>query len=161
MKDDNKRNTKKEKMKENKKYPYKNMKVREEENKGLLGASRDNPWILATFFFGVIVLFLLIGEFVTLQAKWDKQNNLNPEDLCSEIQGTPAWVQNGEIIDYGYNSFGDQTIRVVNEVLIPEQIYFLYNPNCGWCKKQIEYFGKDWDDYVNSGLAIDCMEYRE
>ena len=82
------------------------------------------------------------GESLTLQ-----------EEMCASIMGTPAWADSeGVIINYGYN----ETYLVEN--LIEDKIYFLYHPGCGWCHKQIEYFGESWQEYVDSGYTIDCME---
>lgn len=65
---------------------------------------------------------------------------------------------NGNIITTGYQTFGDEKFNFVKEELIPRKIFFIYHSECEYCKKQIEYFEETWEDYVNSGLTIDCSK---
>lgn len=120
---------------------------------------RENPWIVATFFLGIICLILMVGTFHEVKSL---PSGFDAKAVCSSIKGTPAWVDENEtIIDYGYKTFGDQSIDVVNVILIPNKVHFVYSGGCGWCKKQIEYFGITWGDYVTSGLTHDCLEERK
>jgi hypothetical protein len=76
------------------------------------------------------------------------------EELCFQIEGTPAWIQNKNTIYYGYNSNMDDV-----DLLIQYDIYFLYNPDCSYCKKQINLWGESgWMKYLASGKTINCKE---
>ena len=56
------------------------------------------------FFVIGILLIISIGSIVVSA---DDNSILNPnkaiEVSCKNIQGTPAWIQNGVVIGYGYN----------------------------------------------------------
>lgn len=71
------------------------------------------------------------------------------ESFCSKIRGTPAWIKDGEVVDYGYKK---------DWKTIPEGYIFFYHPDCIWCQRQIELWGQD---YFNSLLeerrAISCI----
>ena len=113
---------------------------------------RKNPWIVSTFFLGAICLIFLIGSLLEV-----KQDLIEDQlDLCSNVRSTPSWVQGGMVIFEGYSSFENFTADIVVGDLIKENITFVYHSDCGWCKKQIEYFGDSWDKYVESGFTLDC-----
>ncbi len=120
----------------------------EKKKSTLTNKMRENPWIASTLFLGILVLILMVGNFVE-EDTWQK-------NICQNIRGTPSWVKDGVVFDSGYTNFGNQSLDVVNDVLIPQEIYFIYSSNCGWCEKQIDYFGTTWGDYVDAGLTIDC-----
>jgi hypothetical protein len=82
------------------------------------------------------------------------------EKICSEIRGTPAWVQHGDIIGYGYQTFGNKSLQVV-PTFINQSIMFVYHPDCYYCQEQIKYFGTDWELYQDSGLTINCEEVKK
>ena len=111
-------------------------------------------WIM----FGVLVVILLGAYLVIAQEVGSDEASDN--DLCSIITGTPSWVKDGNVIGGGYGfveryssqSFNDE----VNDFLIPNEITMVWDPECGWCQRQIEAFGESWDDYVNSGLTKEC-----
>jgi len=100
---------------------------------------------------GLLIVFFFIEGFLIKESF--------EEGLCKSIQGTPAWsTQDGEIIGYGYIEIPNMSVDLVNQELIPANIYFLYNSDCSVCIKQIEYFGNTWEDYQKSGLTINCKE---
>ena len=121
-----------------------------------LTIKKDIIWKVATVLFAVLFVVSLFtggfgigghavangetGEYATLQ-----------ERICASIRGTPAWADSeGNVIDYGYketNSVDD---------LIEAKMYFIYHPGCGWCQKQITFFGEEWQKYIDSGYTIDC-----
>jgi len=126
-----------------------------------------SPWKKAFFVVGII--FLITAVFMIT----GKQNPLNPQpdssidyskSICSQIKGTPAWMQNGEIIGYGYGfpenyalqSFND----VVNDYLIPNKITMVWDEKCIHCQRQIESFGDSWQDYQESELTIECHNLK-
>ncbi len=121
---------------------------------------RENPWIIATFFLGLIFILMVGTDFFK-----EKQITIQ-EHFCSIIERTPSWGimngMNGTIFDVGYkdfNAMANMSYDVVNEILIPNYIFFIYHPGCGACAAQIEYFGDTWQDYVNSNLTVNCEEY--
>lgn len=129
------------------------------ENRAIKGKSK----IKKNRVWNVIVILLVIGLLVVIiWNPFKKGNDVTGEEgehatlegkMCSSIRGTPAWADSeGNIIDYGYKE------TYVTDDLIKDKIYFLYNPGCGWCHKQIEYFGEEWQKYVDSGYTIDCKE---
>ena len=121
-----------------------------EENKQKL-----NPWVISTTVLSIICLILIVNTFY----KETPEVLSLEQELCSSISGTPAWGDsNGNILFNGYSNFSDADPSEVVDNLVKDKIHFLYNPNCGWCKKQIEYFGNDWERYFNSGLVVDCQK---
>ncbi len=123
---------------------------------------RKNGWIL-----GVIVgLVILACAYMyeerdgnTLEEVLDKSNGLNysnlippkaSEEFCKDIQGVPAWVQDNEIIDYGYKPNWNVSYLVKNK------IFFLYSTTCPVCHKQIAEFGDKWMSYILSGYTLEC-----
>ncbi len=121
---------------------------------------RKNPFILATVVLGIVCLYLLYGLMTNYEETKQDLSAVQPtanEYFCAKINSTPSWGDiNGNIIDQGYKSFGNQSWDVVGELLIPNQIFFIYNLDCGWCQQQIEYFGTSWEEYSKSGYVIDC-----
>lgn len=133
----------------------KDMKVKIEKKK--------SPWRKVFFVVGIIfvitTIFMLSG----------KQNPLNPQpdarinyykSICSQIKGTPAWIQNGKIIGYG-RGFPENYARqnfndVVNDYLIPNKITFVWDAKCIHCQKEIVRFGNSWQNYQDSNLTIEC-----
>jgi len=118
-----------------------------------LTIKKDTLWKIGTIVFAVLFVIALFwspfrgeatGEVIT--------GDTLKEQMCSSIRGTPAWVDSEGVIEYGYK----ETYLV--EDLIKDKIYFLYNPGCGWCHKQIEYFGEEWQKYVDSGYTVNCKE---
>jgi len=103
----------------------------------------------------ILVLILLVWNPFGGNNK-DSTEIIDGEDvtlgeMCFSIEGTPAWANSeGVIIGYGYNE------NYLVEDLIEDKIYFLYNPGCVWCHKQIEYFGESWQEYVDSNYTVDC-----
>ena len=124
---------------------------------------KDMLWKAAAVLFAVLfVISLFTGGFgiggktigdKTITGGTTEEYSSLEEKMCSSISGTPAWADSkGVIINYGYN----ETSFV--EDLIENKIYFLYNPGCGWCQKQITYFGEAWQKYIDSGYAVDCSK---
>jgi len=120
---------------------------------------RKNPYVVWTIVLGLIALSIVIGNIIEGRAI----NKTENEILCSVISATPAWASEGKIIQYGIMIPQNMSIDLINEVLIPERIKMLYNPDCPACEKQIDYFksiGNSWENYVNEGLAIDCNKIK-
>jgi len=112
-------------------------------------------WVIIILVILVLILFIWNPFFGNDKESTEGINGENAtlEEMCSSIKGTPAWADSkGVVLYYGYN----ETYLV--EDLIEDKIYFLYNPGCGWCHKQIEYFGESWQEYVDSNYTVDCME---
>ena len=104
---------------------------------------------------GLLIVFFFIEGFLIKESF--------EEGLCKSIKGTPAWAieqpnKSMEILAYGYIEIPNMSVDLVNQELIPANIYFLYNSDCSVCIKQIEYFGNTWEDYQKSGLTINCKE---
>jgi len=108
-----------------------------------------NKWMFITIFLTIIVLVLIRVLFFG----WLEANaKLNPKPMCQQITGTPAWIENGVIIDYGAKS-------VSVDELIKHKTYFFYSSKCGWCNKQIESWGEeDWIKLQQAGLVVNCLE---
>lgn len=114
---------------------------------------------------GVILVVLATVMFFKNLVTYEQDNLVEitsaPEDICSRIQVSPSWAnENGEIIKVGYVDFGNMSLIVVEEYLIPAKIYFLHHLGCGWCRKQINEFGLTWEFYEESGYAIDCSKVK-
>jgi len=101
------------------------------EKKTMKEAIRENPWILATFVLGAICLSLLLFTGIK-----------NEETAINKPQ-----VEEG----FSYDPIlGD---------LIPKEVVYIYSSDCGWCKKQKEYFRESsWNKYIESNLTIDCAK---
>ncbi|MCK9429526.1 MAG: hypothetical protein M0R17_05940 [Candidatus Omnitrophica bacterium] len=127
---------------------------------------QKNNWKTTTILLGIIIIGLL-SILIIRQA-----NNNWKENICSKIKGTPSWVDSkGIIVDTGYKpiiqmSIENETdrldyytkLKIAVSGLIFNNITFVYNSNCGYCKKQIDEFKEIgfWDEYVNSGLTKEC-----
>ena len=118
----------------------------------------------------LVVTFLGLLSFFAFNYYQDKDINIDTVDtsddfkyqVCSNVPGTPSWVLgNGTIIGIGYTDFGEDSKKIVNEYLIPNQIYFVYSTGCSYCKLQVQTLGETWNDYVSSGLTINCMELAQ
>ena len=69
--------------------------------------------------------------------------------LCNKIKGTPAWVKDGEIVDYGYKE---------EWKTLPDGYFFYYDSRCYPCHRQIENFGEEYfSELKEGGYVIDCM----
>jgi len=124
-------------------------------------AMRKNPWILSTLILGILVLLLIAGSFF----KADREIGalVTPEVLCSKAPGTPSWFDwRGDLIDSGYKPMafeGRNDSQGIVADLIYRKVYFVYSSQCGWCQKQIEWFGEEqWKQYQDSGFTIDCYK---
>ena len=120
---------------------------------------RENPWILATLVLGILVLILIVGAY--LKADREISNLTSPKALCSKATGTPAWFDwRGDLIDSGYMPMaleGRNDSEGIVDNLIYNKVYFVYSSTCGWCHKQIEWFGEEqWKKYQESGFTADC-----
>jgi len=124
----------------------------------------ENKWKTATTILSIVCVIMLaiVIEGHERNKEFNYYEEKTPEELCLEIEGTPAWIINENeeyrIFSYGYkgNEPPDGTNLV--DFLIESKIYMLYSSNCGWCKKQIEDLGEDWIKYKNAGLTIDCSK---
>jgi len=117
---------------------------------------KDTLWKAAAALFAVLFVISLftggfgIGGKVVADGKGTGETTLQ-QKMCASIRGTPSWADaEGNIIASGYR----ETYSV--DDLIEDKIYYLYNPGCGWCQKQIEYFGEAWQKYIDSGYTVDC-----
>ncbi len=118
---------------------------------------KNTLWKVTAGIFAVLFIIVLIwnpfgggtGEVIT--GDTTGEDSTLEEIMCASIRGTPAWGDSeGVITDYGYR----ETYSV--EDLIENKVYFIYNPSCGWCQKQITYFGEEWQKYIDSGYTVDC-----
>jgi hypothetical protein len=120
---------------------------------------RKNPYIIFTFALGLLALLLIIGNITKVNA----ENKSEDERLCQTISGTPAWASDGKILQYGEIIPQNISIDMINGVLIPNRIKFLYNPSCTHCEAQINYFKSQneltWEEYQKEGLVVDCSKY--
>lgn len=125
--------------------------------------SSKTKWLILS---AVLLIIVCVAGYLFYEYKYlpvEIQNNLSfGASVCSKISGTPAWAsQNGSIIGVGYIPFGNNSKVVVKDNLIPNNIYFIYSPGCGYCALQVQEFGESWEDYVRSGLTIDCLQVYE
>ena len=123
---------------------------------------KDTLWKAAAGIFAVLfIISLFTGGFgIGGKAVSDTEEVITgettgeetlQEQMCSSISGTPSWADSeGIIIASGYR----ETYSV--DDLIEDKIYYLYHPGCGWCQRQITFFGEDWQKYVDSGYTVDC-----
>lgn len=94
----------------------------------------------------VCVSFLFLVFFLSIPQTSSKISS----DVCSQIRGTPAWLQNNEIIDYGKKDWNVSH-------LIEQKISFVWDPKCIHCENQIDFWGSaDWMSYQSSNLTIQC-----
>lgn len=116
-------------------------------------------------FFVAFLIFIVVSFFMIS----GKPNPLYPqpdgrEDICQQIRGTPAWMQSGEIIGYGYGfpqDYAKQSFNdVINDYLIPNKITMVWDAKCIHCQRQIAEFGDSWQDYQDSGLTVECQNLK-
>lgn len=117
---------------------------------------RKNPYIVSTFVLVLLCIIIIIGNIIEAKTV----NKTEDEILCSVIYATPAWIVDGKIVQYGVMMPQNQSIDLVNSVLIPENIKMFYNSDCSACQAQIDYFNTQlegsWEQYQKEGLAINC-----
>jgi hypothetical protein len=138
-------------------------------NKNKTKEKKENIWKTGTIVLGSLCLILM--GYMAYQS-YDRYASWKG-DICSEITGTPSWVDNqGNILKSGYipiiqQSVDNETIKdnyylalkqILVTGLINEKITFVYREGCSWCEKQIEEFKElgFWEEYENSGLTIMC-----
>ena len=119
---------------------------------------RKNPWMVATIVLSILVLLIIAGNILESRQEVRSENEI----LCSVISATPAWAMNGMILEYGVVIPENKSIDLVGTELIPNNIKLLYQDGCSACEAQINYFKEQgtWDAYVNSGLTINCGEFK-
>jgi len=122
---------------------------------------RVNIWKRLTIIL-LIFLIISIGYTVVTYKNYDSGPFANKENInkrmCVSISATPSWINTDmELIGVGVQPFVN-TSDIVIDALIKKEIYFLYNPGCGACEQQIEFFGDDWVKYVDSGFTVNCNE---
>lgn len=69
-------------------------------------------------------------------------------DPCNFITATPSWMADGRLIGTGYNP------NLTTQILIDNNITFVYRDGCGWCDKQKEKI--DVNILNEKGLTIRC-----
>ena len=117
---------------------------------------RENPYIMTTFVFGILVLCFIIGNIIQIQ----KEVKLENKVLCSVIGATPSWANSdGRIIKTGVIQAMNESSDLVKDILIPNRYKMFYTESCPACQQQIELFGDSWEDYKKSGLAVNCKNY--
>jgi hypothetical protein len=119
---------------------------------------RKNPYIMTTIVLGILGVLLIAGNLIEEKNYVMSENEI----LCSVIYATPAWATNGMILEYGVIIPENKSIDLVGTELIPNNIKLLYQDGCSACEAQINYFKEQgtWDAYVNSGLTINCGEFK-
>lgn len=135
-------------------------KVKKAKESKLTKRMRKNPYMVATFVLGLFLIIIIVGSITENKTI----NKTEDEILCSVISTTPAWANaDGKIVQYGVLIPTNQSIDLVNNVLIPERIKLLYNPECSACEVQINFFKAQgtWDAYLKEGLVINCQEVLE
>jgi len=131
-------------------------KVKKAKESKLTKKLRKNPYIVITFALGLLCIILIVGSIIENKTI----SKTEDEILCSAISATPAWAADGKIVQYGVLIPTNQSIDLVNQVLIPERVKLLYNPGCSACEAQINYFKEQgtWDAYLKEGLVVNCQE---
>lgn len=121
-----------------------------------LTIKKDTIWKIGTIVFAVLFIISLFwspfrGEATGEVITGETTESTLQEIMCASIRGTPSWADaEGNIIASGYR----ETYSV--DDLIEDKIYYLYNPGCGWCQKQITFFGEEWQKYIDGGYTVDC-----
>jgi len=107
----------------------------------------------------IITFALLIFVAAVITFKIIDYNNNEKEHLCAKIEATPSWTDfDGNLIMTGYIPINESDMEEFVDVLILDQIRFMYSLSCGWCNKQIQDFGDSWKRYEKSRLPIDCKK---
>ncbi len=140
------------------KIEKKDIEIKEQKEGKVTNKLRKNPYIMTTIIL-IIFAFILIVENITEEKDYIQSEN---EILCSVIYATPAWAMNGMILEYGVVIPENKSIDLVGTELIPNNIKLLYQDGCSACEAQINHFKEQgtWDAYVNSGLTINCGDYK-
>ena len=108
---------------------------------------------------GVVLLLIIFGSFY--KAEKEIEGFLSKEALCEKATSIPSWFNwRGDIIDKGYKQMaleGKNNSEGIVDLLIEQEVTFVYSSGCGWCHKQIEWFGAEqWAKYQEAGLTRDC-----
>ena len=126
----------------------------------MIKKKKFNIWKRLTIILSIFFI-VSVGYSVVTYKNYDSgpfvnEDNINKR-MCSSISVTPSWMSDMKLVGTGIQPFGN-TSDIIIDALIQQKIYFLYNPNCGACAKQIEFFGDDWERYNESKFAIDCSK---
>lgn len=118
-----------------------------------------NTWLIILA--GLLVLALILIPLNKHDIEESAQN-FSKEQMCQNIKGTPSWAdQYGQIYDSGYKPLPNMSYNFVEE-LINNKTYFLYDPYCVHCQRQIKEFEErwkgSWQQYLDSGYAVNCRE---
>lgn len=106
---------------------------------------------------GFIVTFLCLLLLLSLQLVDIYKGNKTSVEVvksnyscspCNYISGTPSWLLNGKLIGSGYQE------NITTQLMIDNNVTFIYRDGCGWCDKQKE--NLDMDKLNELGLAIKC-----
>ena len=126
------------------------------EKQTFMESLRNNKYKVFTFLLIFILLLIVIFSVLISILEEESINKSEAKRLCSIIETVPAWVNvDGEI---RYGIIGNISPELVSELLISKKIKLVCHSDSDICKRQIQYFGGYWKDYVNSRLTINCKE---
>ena len=118
---------------------------------------RENPYKLAT----IILAVLCIGLIFLYTIQREAPEVLNEIEVCANLKVVPSWVDSsGKVTSTGYNNFRMASPNYIVKLLKQDRVNFFYSSACPYCEKQIEWFNKSWEDYVNANLTHDCNEIK-
>jgi len=121
---------------------------------------KPNRWKTATL---ILAVCLIVLSLYQMGVAYNEEKQLQ-EKICDSTKATPSWFDNeGRLVKIGVISPAENfTKDEFTNKLIEHRIYLVYNENCGACQYQKNIFGEDnWNRYFNSGLALDCKEFKE
>ena len=95
-------------------------------------------WVLA-------VHLIILAGVVLFSSPHIEENYCNP---CNYIVSYPSWLAEGKLIGSGYVS------NITTEIIIENNITFVYRDGCGWCDKQKETL--DMTMLNMRGLVLKC-----
>ena len=114
-------------------------------NENIIKKNTNNILVISFVIYMILILFVIYINNYTISS-----------DLCKKTDIFPSWYNNSTLLTTGYQEFSNQTAeKIIHNFLIPQQVYFVYNSN-EECLNQIALFDLYWNDYVKSGLVVEC-----
>lgn len=125
-------------------------------------ANKTNFWSKTNFlkiFIFLLILILLILASIELFKPQPTEIN-----ICKEVQGFPAWAdKDNNIIAYGLITIGKSSQEFsdnLTNVLIEDNISFVYLEGCSYCNLQKSVFGEEnFNQLEKRGLTINCSKW--
>ena len=106
---------------------------------------RNNLTVYKIAFWILLFHLIVLAGFMLFASNNNEETNCNP---CNYIISTPSWLVEGKLIGVGYIP------NMTTEIMIENDVTFIYRDDCSWCNKQKENLNMDMLN--QKGLTLKC-----